>query len=164
MGCVDRAAEVDASIDEEEPAEIRAAVLASLNSVRASGPLPEGGRQVEAAPPTPADPLAGYLSEPLEPDWSVADEVEVASWLTARLAAAVADAADRPAALQKVWRLRRSQVSPQHLDLVEGVEEDLVAGYLQPGPTEGDLRRLVLSAVSLMVINQRRCFRVTCVR
>lgn len=125
MGCGDRAVELDASVDEEEAAKIRAAVLASLNSARASGPLPEVGRQVEAAPPQPADPLASYLTEPLEPDWSAADEHEVTSWLTARLAAAVADAADRPAALQKVWRLWRSQVAPQHLDLVDAAAADL---------------------------------------
>ncbi len=125
MGCADRAAEVDASIDEAAMAEINAAVLASLTAARASGPLPEVGRQVQAGPAQPADPLAGYLSEPLEPDWSAADEDEVASWLTARLAAAVADAADRPAALLTVWRSWRSQVAPQHLDLVDAAAAHL---------------------------------------
>lgn len=126
MGCADRAAEMDATVDEETAAEIHAAVLASLNSARASGPPQPGGREVGAAQPQPAvDPLASYLSEPLEPDWSDMDEVEVVPWLTAKMAAAVAGAADRPAALQTVWRFWRGQVAPQHLEFVDAAAAHL---------------------------------------
>lgn len=127
MGCADRAAEVDAAVDEEAAAEIHAAALASLNSARAGGgPPPQDGRHIGAAQPQPAvDPLASYLPEPREPDWSATDEVEVVPWLTAKMAAAVADAADRPAALQTVWRSWRSQVAPQHAELVDAAAAHL---------------------------------------
>lgn len=127
MGCADRAAEVDAAVDEEAAAGIQAAVLASLNSARAGGPPPQAGRHVAAAQPQQpaADPLASYLPEPPEPDWSAMDEAEVVTWLTAKMTSAIADAADRPAALQTVWRSWRSQVAPQHLELVDAAAAHL---------------------------------------
>ena len=124
IGCAKRGAELDATTDEETVAEIRAAALASFAAAEALA-RPAAPEEPVTRAPAATDPLLGYLNEPSEPDWSDDTDAEILSWVTAKLAAAIAGTTDRAAALQTVQKLWRGQVAPQHRDLVDGAAEHL---------------------------------------
>ena len=130
---------------DEDPAAIQAAIVASLNTVRAARPPgttasmcneSASGLAVEAA----ADPLQPFLDEGVPPaalDWATSSEEDLVRCFSFALARLVAlqPTPERGRALQRAWARMRPSVPPERWDAL-----DLAALRLrqrleqQPGP------------------------------
>lgn len=107
----------------EDPEAIKAAIVASLEAVRA-----DRGVDVVLAPGQPrievADPLQSFLeSAPAEErvGWAEASDGELLRWLTAAMARSVAPVppVERLRAVQRVWASWRPQVPPARRDVLD---------------------------------------------
>ena len=115
--------------DDEDPAAIQAAIVASLDAVRAArtpvarasiGDVSSSGLGVEAA----TDPLQPFLDECVPPagwDWATSSEEDLVRCLSVVLARLVAPqpTPERVRALQRAWARTRPRVPPERWNALD---------------------------------------------
>ena len=111
----------------EDPETIKAAIVASLETVRAA----RGAADVVLTPGSQpkvevVDPLKPFLESEPEPyevrvDWAEASDDELLGWLTAAIARSVAHVppVERLGAVQRVWASWRPKVPPARRDVLD---------------------------------------------